>query len=270
MANNHGGDVNLGKRIITEFSAVADKFPQFEYAFKFQYRDLPTFIHPSADPEHKYVKRFNKTNLSSEDRLRLKLCASDLGFLTACTPFDEKSVDDIVRHGYDILKVGSPSALDWRLHEKIRTAWGGSVVVSLGGVPESAIPYIVTNYLLHNLTLMHCVSEYPTKPENLQLNQIEWLKAHYPDIPIGYSSHCPNYIDLDSIAKGIVAIEKHVCVSPTPNNYSVTPSEMEIQLEIIDMALKMCGEKDSRVPGPKPTQFMRRDVDGDGRMWWKP
>jgi len=80
LANNHMGDVELGKRIIREHAEVTKDYPQFQYAFKFQYRDLPTFIHPTADENHKYVKRFRETNLSRTDRLVLKGFAEGLGF----------------------------------------------------------------------------------------------------------------------------------------------------------------------------------------------
>ena len=46
MAINHQGSVEHGKRIIREIRNVCDDFPEFEFAFKFKYRDLDTFIHP--------------------------------------------------------------------------------------------------------------------------------------------------------------------------------------------------------------------------------
>jgi sialic acid synthase SpsE len=48
---------------------------------------------------------------------------------------------------------------------------------------------------------MHCVAEYPTAPENLQLNQIDLLKARYPQVRVGYSTHeYPNNFDAIKIA----------------------------------------------------------------------
>lgn len=275
MANNHMGDVELGKRIIREHHEVTKKFPQFQYAVKFQYRDLDTFIHPSADPEHKYVKRFRETNLSDADRLALKEYAASRGFLTACTPFDEKSVEDVVRHGYDILKVGSPSFTDWPLWERILALWEGPIIASCGGATEEEIDKVVhiSRYIgvdtfyphKRDLTLMHCVSEYPTKLENAQLAQYHWLADRYK-IPVGLSSHTERGFMAAQIP--MVAYERHVCVIPEPNNYSVTPLYLEAELEILDRTIKAYGTSARRVSGPKPTQFMRQEIDG--RMWWKP
>ena len=38
------------------------------------------------------------------------------------------------------------------------------------------------------LTIMHCVAEYPTAAENMQLNQIDYLKNRFKDIRVGISS----------------------------------------------------------------------------------
>ena len=55
MANNHSGDVEHGKAIIRKYAEIAKKFPDFRCAIKFQYRDIPTFIHPD------FQNRFRQT-----------------------------------------------------------------------------------------------------------------------------------------------------------------------------------------------------------------
>lgn len=271
MANNHGGDVQLGKRIIDEHYEVTKQFPQFRFAFKYQYRDLDTFIHPSSDPNHKYVKRFRETNLPEHQRFFLKDYAKTLGFLTACTPFDEKSVDMVVNHGYDILKIGSPSFTDYALWDKVFMWWRGPIIASCGGATEDDIDTIVQECNGIDLTLMHCVSEYPTKPENLQLNQIDWLKKRYPNVKVGLSSH-QKYPEMPGelfFANGnIDAYELHVCVDPKPNGYSISNNELPRILRLFSNIEVACGDRNTRIPGPKPVQFMRRMIDG--KMWWKP
>jgi len=269
MANNHMGDVELGKQIIREHHEVTRRYPAHQYAFKFQYRYLPKYIYPGADPEHKYVKRFRDTNLSENDRLILRDYAKGRGFLAACTPFDEKSVDDVVKHGYDILKVGSPSFTDWQLWDCVLNAWDGPIIASCGGATMEEIDRVVYMCDDVDLTLMHCASEYPTTLPNEQLNQIVWLKRRY-NIPVGLSSHSESFVDTKLAAvMGANAIEKHVCLEPVPNNYSVTPLGMEEILFHLDMASKHLGESYRvRVPGIEPKQFKRQDIGG--KMWWKP
>ena len=63
MANNHMGDYNHGIKMIHEFAEIVKPYKkQFNFAWKFQFRDIDTFIHPSFQErtDIKYVKRFNK------------------------------------------------------------------------------------------------------------------------------------------------------------------------------------------------------------------
>ena len=122
MANNHFGNVDLGLKIVRMIHETTMRFrDRFDFAFKLQYRELDTFIHPDfkSRDDVKYVKRFRETRLTSDQFLTLKSEISRQGFISMCTPFDEKSVDLIEEHGYDIIKVASCSLTDWPLLERI-------------------------------------------------------------------------------------------------------------------------------------------------------
>jgi len=90
MANNHMGDLSHGKYIIEKFFEVTKKFNNFLFAFKFQFRNLDSFIHPDFKnrADLKYVGRFLETKLSKQDFVELKKFAESFGFLTICTAFD--------------------------------------------------------------------------------------------------------------------------------------------------------------------------------------
>jgi len=92
MANNHMGDVNHGARMIDEFANIVDAYrDRFKFAWKFQFRDIPTFIHPDYKNrmDIKYVKRFTETNLTENEFGDLKEYAESKGFISMCTAFDE-------------------------------------------------------------------------------------------------------------------------------------------------------------------------------------
>ena len=68
MANNHQGSVEHGKNIIDAMKqAVKDYMDDYDFAVKFQYRDLDTFIRPDYvnRDDVKNIKRFKDTRLSS-------------------------------------------------------------------------------------------------------------------------------------------------------------------------------------------------------------
>ena len=66
IANNHFGDLNHGLNIINQFSKIVKK-EKIKATFKFQFRDLDTFIHKSElnNKSNHYVKRFLDTKFSS-------------------------------------------------------------------------------------------------------------------------------------------------------------------------------------------------------------
>ena len=124
MANNHMGDVAHGVRVIRELKEVCAGF-DFRFAIKLQYRNLPDYIHPEfrARTDLKFVRRFSETALSWDNYRQLKDAIIEHGFLSICTPFDEASVDKVVEHGYDYLKIPSCSMADWPLADWRRPGW---------------------------------------------------------------------------------------------------------------------------------------------------
>jgi N-acetylneuraminate synthase len=61
------------------------------------------------------------------------------------------------------------------------------------------------------IILMHTVSTYPAKNEELNLLMISTLKKRFEDIPIGYSGHESNVSpSIHAAVLGAVAIERHI------------------------------------------------------------
>ena len=257
MANNHMGDVEHGLRIIREINEVCRDFSGLGWnlAFKFQYRDLDTFIHPDYKDrmDLKYIKRFSETRLTREEFLRLKNEAEKLGFISICTPFDEKSVENVVGDGYNIFKVASCSFTDWPLLEKI-TQTDKPIIASTGGAKLEDIDRVVS-FLQHRqkkFAILHCVGQYPTAEDQLQFNQITLLKERYPEVMIGFSTHeSPDNLDAVklAVAKGAGIFEKHVGVKTDKyaiNAYSATPEQIKKWLEAARYAYKCCGVSGKR------------------------
>lgn len=65
-----------------------------------------------------------------------------------------------------------------------------------------------------NITILHCVSEYPTKPQNLNLRTIIYLQKRYgQQYTIGYSDHSIGIsVPLAAVAMGAAVIEKHITI----------------------------------------------------------
>lgn len=251
IANNHFGSVEHGKLIISTFSKFLLK-NEFNFAIKFQYRDLDRLIHQSYknNTEFPYIKRFTETKLSDTQFLELKEFASKLGFLTVCTPFDESSVKKVVDHGYDFIKIASASFTDWPLLEEI-ARYKLPVIASTAGANSIDLRRGVSflTKRITNVTLMHCVAKYPTSDDNLNLDRIDTLRNSFKNLKIGYSAHeSPNNFEAVGIAyaKGARVFEKHIGVDTdiySNNQYSCNPLQISNWLDTLKRAINYCEVK---------------------------
>lgn len=257
MANNHMGDISHGVAVIQRFGEVCRSFPAFSFAFKLQYRDLDTFIHPAmrGRDDVKYIKRFSETRLSREEFDQLIAEIRTQGFLAMSTPFDEASVDLIEAQHLDIIKIASCSFTDWPLLERI-VLTKRPIIASTAGAKLEDIDRVVS-FLQHrskDFAILHCVGEYPTSDERMHLSQIDFLQRRYLGVRIGFSTH-ENPANTDivklAIAKGATIFEKHVGL-PTDkyplNAYSASPEQVEAWLSSAQYALTLCGEGQTRLP----------------------
>jgi sialic acid synthase SpsE/mannose-6-phosphate isomerase-like protein (cupin superfamily) len=252
MANNHMGSVEHGKKIINSLKEESKDF-DFEFAIKFQYRDLDSFIHPDYKNrmDLKFVKRFSETKISDADYLSLKSECEKVGFKTVCTPFDEVSARKIKEQNYDYLKVASCSIKDWPLLDQI-CKLDMPVIASTGGASLVDVDKVVSLFHHENvkLILMHCVGIYPTQNSNLQLNRIDWFKNRYSEIEVGFSTHeSPDQLLPASIAvgKGVMIFEKHVGLEDKSkkfglNAYSANPKQVRKWLDCINQSIEILGE----------------------------
>ena len=261
MANNHMGDIEHGIKVIKAFGKVCKKYP-FSFAFKLQYRQLDSFIHPDMKgrDDIPYIKRFSETRLTREDHDVLVAEIRKQGFLTMSTPFDEASVDVIESQDLDIIKIPSCSFGDWPLLERISQT-DKPIIASTAGASIEVIDQVIS-FLKHRnkeFAILHCIGEYPTPDENMHISQIDFLQNRYPDVRIGFSTHedtsNTDFIKM-AVAKGATIFEKHVAVQTEQygiNKYSATPEQVDLWLESALYAQKVCGEGGLRVP-PNPKE----------------
>jgi sialic acid synthase SpsE/quercetin dioxygenase-like cupin family protein len=249
MANNHQGDVVHGIKIIKEMGRIARKYG-IKAAVKLQYRQLNTFIHPDFrnDTQAKHISRFLSTELNPDQFLQLVNAIKAEGMYSVCTPFDEESVDLIIEHKIEIVKIASCSADDWPLLTRI-VKTSKPIIASTGGLNLLEIDNLYS-FLTHrdsNFAILHCVGIYPSPNSTLNLNFLSRLKSRYPNITIGYSGHeMPDNLDVVKVAltKGAEIFERHVGVPTdtiTLNSYSMNPGETDKWIEAALTAREILG-----------------------------
>lgn len=99
------------------------------------------------------------------------------------------------------------------------------------------------------LSILHCVSQYPTHPDNLNLKTISYLLKHYGEYVIGFSDHTIG-ISAPVVAVGMGAkiIEKHITIDRnmkgTDQAGSLGPDGVFRMVRDIRVAEKWLGTED--------------------------
>lgn len=107
---------------------------------------------------------------------------------------------------------------------------------------------VITKYH-EDISILHCVSQYPTHPDNLNLNTIRYLKKHYGKYHIGFSDHTIGIL-APAIAVGMGAeiIEKHITIDRhmkgTDQLGSLGPDGVNRMVRDIRMVEKWLGKED--------------------------
>ncbi len=272
LANNHLGKLERGLKIISDFAKVA-RYNNIRAAIKLQFRDVDSFVHKDFRDrtDIRYIKKTIDTRLSRDDFSVMMDHVRRSGFLRMATPFDERSVDLCQELDCEIIKIASSDINDWILIEKIAKT-KKPVIASTGGSSLKDMDDLVTFFTNRNipLALNHCVSLYPTEDNELELNQIDFLKKRYPGLTIGFSTH--EYHDWTSsimiaYAKGARTFERHIDIESDEvkvSPYCTLPEQCDRWFQAFHKAKAMCGAPgdQKRLPGNREIAYLDSLVRG--------
>jgi len=271
-ANNHWGDLDRGKEIIQQFATIV-RYNNIKAAIKFQFRDVDNFVHDEfkGNQDLRYIKKTEATKMSRDQYAALATAVRQAGCIPMATPFDEKSVALCDELDFPIIKIASSDINDWSLLESVAST-KRPVIASSGGASEKSLDDLVSFFENRNipLALNHCVSLYPSEDHELELSQIDYLKARYPNHVIGLSSH--EYHDwhssmLISYAKGARTWERHIDIEfdgVPVSNYCSLPHQVDEWFKYFHKAKEMCGNsyENRRIVTSKEIEYLDALVRG--------
>lgn len=272
MANNHWGRLERGLKIVNTFVQIV-RFNNVRAALKVQFRDVATFIHKDFRnrTDIRYIKKTLDTRLSDDDFAVMVKAIRQGSCIPMATPFDERSVDLCCELGIPIIKVASSDLNDWFLLEKVAKT-KKPVIVSTGGSSLKDLDDLVTFFQNRNIPLAinHCVSIYPSEDNELEMNQIDFLRARYPHNTIGFSTH--EYSDwqtsmLVAYAKGARTFERHIDIESDGipvSPYCSLPDQADIWFKSFHKAKQVCGASGTqkRIPPNKEVSYLDGLVRG--------
>ncbi len=107
---------------------------------------------------------------------------------------------------------------------------------------------IITKYH-SDISILHCVSQYPTHPDKLNMNTIHYLKENYGKYKIGFSDHTIGIsAPIMAIGMGAEIIEKHITIDRrmkgTDQAGSLGPDGVNRMVRDIRLAERSFGRKE--------------------------
>lgn len=162
--------------------------------------------------ENPVYKAFSSLELPDEWHFELKRCADQTGIEFFSTPFYLEAVDLMERAGVRTYKIASGDISFLPLLQAVG-ATGKRVIMSTGASAladiETALN-VLTQSGARDITLLHCVANYPPRWEEMNLRAMVTLKEEF-GLPVGISDHTPgSLVAIAAVALGAVAVEKHV------------------------------------------------------------
>jgi len=272
MANNHLGSVDRGLKIISAYTQLV-RFNNVRAGLKLQFRDVDRFIHKDFRDrtDIRYIKKTMDTRLSKADLYTLVTAIRKGGCIPMTTAFDEESVDLAIELGVQILKIGSSDINDWPLIEKIAST-KKPTIISTGGSTLKDVDDLVTFFENRNIPLAinHCVSLYPSEDDQLEINQIDFLKNRYPNHAIGFSTHeyhSWDYSLMIAYAKGARTFERHVDIDGDGikvSPYCSLPHQVDAWFRAYGKVKEMCGSNghSKRIPDKEEIKYLDALVRG--------
>lgn len=256
---NHNGSLEVALRLVDAAKAAgadAVKFQGFKVdrlvakgAPKAAYQRAAL---PGDDEQYGMLKALELSGADFEVIYR-RCRAADVEFMAS--PFDEDSADQLVALGMRAVKVASGEITNLPLLRHVG-ALGRPVILSTGmswlGEVETAVRCLV-DAGTEDLTLLHCVTEYPTPPEEVNLRAMETMRMAF-GLPVGFSDHTPGTeIAVAAVALGATVIEKHLTLDkslPGPDHKaSLDPSEFTSMVAAIRNVERALGNG-KKAPAP--------------------
>lgn len=209
---NHNGSMKICKELISLAHSAGCN------AVKFQKRDIDTvytqeFLSMPRESPWGTTQRDQKMGLElgEEDYREISDFCKDLGIDWFVSCWDTGSQKTMRKFGTPYNKVASPMIVDQDLLKEIASE-GKHTFISTGMSELEQIDEAVRIFRESKCSfeLMHCVSTYPMRDEEANLQCIQTLRDRY-DCNIGYSGHEVGLsISYAAAALGISSLERHI------------------------------------------------------------
>lgn len=201
----HFGDMDLARQLV---DLAADGGAD---VFKTQFFDVDALI---ADGCAEWKERLRPRNLTLADAGELKERCAARGLLFMATAHDETRIDWLRQLEVPAVKIGSGERNNTPFMRKL-AALGKPVILSTGMYSQADVVEALDalgDGGCREVALLHCVTSYPTPPEDVNLRAMDALAGLFAG-PVGFSDHTIDHLAvLCAVARGATIIEKHITI----------------------------------------------------------
>lgn len=248
---NHNGSLKIAKQLIevaARIGADAVKFQTFqvnnlilENVHKAPYQTRTTDKHDSQ------MNMLKKLQIDEDFHVQLIQHCKRNNILFLSTPYDEQSLDMLIKLEVPAIKIASTDATNLLFLEKVAKT-KKPVILSTGMCDISEVKaayHCLRDNGCKDLALLKCTSDYPTKPAEVNLRAMVNLSKIF-DAVIGFSDHTYGIgASPYAVALGAKIVEKHFTLDkklPGPDHEaSLSPEELKEWIREIEKVEIMLG-----------------------------
>jgi len=223
---NHMGNMDLGRKMI---EAAAENGADI---VKFQTWSEKK-LKPGPWDQDGRREIYYQAQLSEKDHIFLKKTCDENNVEMLTSVFNVDDLDYLSTLGMDMIKIPSHEVHNINLISKASKLFN-IILISTGASNWFEVTKILKKVSAEKLILMHCVSAYPCRPENINLPKIQ--KLFKLTKCVGYSGHYFGIDDaLAAICMGATYIEKHFTIDRSlpgrDNRFAILPKELQKMAE---------------------------------------
>lgn len=258
LSANHGGSIDAAKEAIIsakKCGASAVKIQSYTPETITLNSDKPDFIIKEGIwSGYTLHDLYTKAHTPFEWHAELFKFAADINITIFSSPFDDTAIDLLMSLDAPAYKIASFEIVDLALIKRAAEC-KKPLLISTGMASLEEISEalnVAIKYGSGDVMLLHCVSSYPAKTSEYQLNNISFLKSEF-GVEVGLSDHSlSNIAAVTSIGLGAVAIEKHFKLSDKSESldasFSLEPKKFITLVEDCNEAWKAKGTADFNRP----------------------
>lgn len=212
---NHNGSQQLAHKLVDaakEAGADAVKFQTFRAeALVSRHAQKAAYQRRLTDPNESQLAMLKRLELDGAAHADLTAHCSRIGIEFMSSPFDEGSADLLESLPVTRFKVGSGELTNLPLLAHVARK-GKPIILSTGMATLGEVEHALEICKAHggtDITLLHCVTQYPTPADQVNLRAMRTLRTAF-GLPVGYSDHTEGIeVSLAAVALGAQVIEKH-------------------------------------------------------------